>query len=298
MSSETPEDPFVRLLLSMPALASYPHETFHEVRLRRNVPKNPTPTDSRTLFLKNIPSDADESRLRAVFASLVGPGRFESASFPDGRGAAVETDPAAALKMAAITRKRKRDDGAGAGALPPVWGQRVHKSGSTALVTLADEKSLQLVLKAISKTLKTKKYPSWPATTLGPDWLATHLRLSRADKAVTQGAIHAFFTAFNEKEAAAAALAKRLRSEPDADGFVTVTRGARAAPASKASAEEAARKMAEKEARKKEEMRGFYRFQLREARREEQGRLRKRFEEDRRRVEGMKEKRGKFRPET
>ncbi|KAL2113701.1 hypothetical protein VUR80DRAFT_2923 [Thermomyces stellatus] len=207
--------------------------------------------------------------------------------------------PAAALKMEALTRKRKRDDEKDeAGALPPVWGQRAHRSGSTALVTLADEKSLQLVLKAISKTHKTKKYPSWPDSPLGPEWIADHLRLSRADKPATQSAIHAFFTAFNEKEAEAAALAKRLRSEPDEDGFVTVTRGARAAPASRASAEEAARKMAEKEAKKREEMKGFYRFQLREARKEEQERLRKRFEEERKRVEEMKEKRGKFRPET
>lgn len=301
MPTETPEEPFARLLLSMPALPSYPRQTLHEVRLRRNAPREPSPSDPRTLFLKNVPADADEPRLRAVFAALVGPGRFESAAFPDSRPqrAAAASDPAAAEKMAALTRKRKRDDEKeGSGELPPVWGQAVHKSGSTALVTLADDKSLQLVLKAISKTHKTKKYPSWPPSTLGPDWITTHLRLCRADKPATQSAIHAFFTAFNEKEAQAAALAKRLRSEPDEDGFVTVTRGARAAPASRGSAEEAARKMAEKAAKKREEMRGFYRFQLREARREQQGRLRKRFEEDRRRVEGMRERRGKFKPET
>ncbi|MBE3041120.1 hypothetical protein IMZ48_00735, partial [Candidatus Bathyarchaeota archaeon] len=79
---ETPDDPFTRLLLSMPALPSYPHQTLHEVRLRRTTPRDPTPTDARTLFLKNVPADADESRLRAVFASLVGPGRFEAATFP------------------------------------------------------------------------------------------------------------------------------------------------------------------------------------------------------------------------
>lgn len=296
MAPETPEDPFARLLISMPAAPSYPHPTLHEVRLRRNTPREPTPTDARTLFLKNIPADADEPRLRAVFASLVGPGRFEAATFPGARSHAAE--PAVAARMAALTRKRKRGDEETGRGLPAVWGQRVLKSGSTALVTLADEKSVQLVLKAIAKTHKSKKYPSWPDTTLGTDWIATHLRLSRADKASTQSAIHAFFTAFNEEEAAAAALAKRLRSEPDEDGFVTVTRGARAAPASKGSAEEAARKMAEREARKREEMRGFYRFQLREARREQQGRLRRRFEEDRRRVEGMMDRRGKFRPEA
>lgn len=302
MASETPEDPFSRLILSVPALPSYPHPTLHEVRLRRNASKTPSPTDGRTLFLKNVPADATESHLRAVFASLVGAGRFEAAVFPGSEPrAGGGFDPAVATKMAALTRKRKRgdDEDAAAPELPAIWGQKIHKSGSTALVTLADEKSLQLVLKAIAKTHKTKKYPSWPGEPLGGDWITTHLRLSRADKAATQAATHAFFTAYNEKEEEAAALAKRMRAEPDADGFVTVTRGAgRSTPASRAAADEAARKMAEKEEKRRQEMRGFYRFQRREARKEEQGRLRKRFEEDRRRVESMREKRGKFKPEA
>lgn len=303
MASETPEDPFARLLLSVPALPSYPHPTLHEVRLRRNASKTPSPTDGRTLFLKNVPADATEAHLRAVFASLVGAGRFESAAFPGSEPrAGGGFDPAVAIKMAALTRKRKRggdDDENAAPELPAIWGRKVHKSGSTALVTLADEKSLQLVLKAVAKTHKSKKYPAWPGDALGGDWITAHLRLSRADKAATQAATHAFFSAYNDREEEAAALAKRMRAEPDADGFVTVTRGAgRSTPASRAAADEAARKMAEKEEKRRVEMRGFYRFQRREARKEEQGRLRRRFEEDRRRVEGMREKRGKFKPEA
>jgi ribosomal RNA-processing protein 7 len=56
--------------------------------------------------------------------------------------------------------------------------------------------------------------------------------------------------------------------------------------------------MEEKERKKREEMGDFYRFQTREKRKAEQGELLKRFEEDRRRVEAMKEKRGRFRPES
>lgn len=42
----------------------------------------------------------------------------------------------------------------------------------------------------------------------------------------------------------------------------------------------------------------FYRFQNREKRKEAEGLLRRRFEEDRRRVEGMRERRWRVRPEV
>ena len=108
----------------------------------------------------------------------------------------------------------------------------------------------------------------------------------------------AYFTIFNRKEEEAAQLAKRLRNEPDEDGFVTVTRGGRAAPARRDEAEEARRKMLEKQKKKTDDTQNFYRFQLREKRKAEQADLLKRFAEDRKKVNAMKQKRGKFRPET
>ncbi|KAF3057950.1 Ribosomal RNA-processing protein 7 [Daldinia childiae] len=99
-----------------------------------------------------------------------------------------------------------------------------------------------------------------------------------------------------EKEARQ--LAKRLRNEPDEDGFVTVTRGGRVAPARRDEAEEAKQKMIEREQKKKDEMTNFYRFQMREKRKAEQTDMLQRFEEDKRKVQAMKEKRGRFRPET
>lgn len=326
-TSSTPEESFLILKIAISPTPSYKVQIHHELRLRRNRPTNPSPTDSRTLFLKNIPADTTPAHLRALFAHLVGPGRFESVTFSDegSRTAVTNTtssnaqlrgvvtlDPAAAVKMANMGRKRKRaEQEADAekekeARLPDIWTRKLHKSGSSALVLLADEKSAQMVLKAVAKSNKNGKYPVWgqgipesaEVPPLGAPWLQAHLRLSRADKAETQNAVHAFFEVFNRKEKEAAEMAKRLRNEPDEDGFVTVTRGGRAAPATKSSAEEARQKMLEKEAKKREEMKGFYRFQLREMRKEEQGKLLKRFQEDKKRVEAMKEKRGKFKPET
>ncbi|PKS07640.1 hypothetical protein jhhlp_006246 [Lomentospora prolificans] len=321
----SPEEGFQILKITIPPTASYNVPAQHELRLRRNRPANPTPADARSLFLKNIPADTTEAHLRALFVSLVGAGRFESVVFPDdgsSRTAVTSTadhargvstlDPAAAVKVASMGRKRKRaDDEAAAqreldARLPAIWTRKLHKSGATAIVLLADEKSVQMVLKAVGKVFRNRRYPVWgegipesaDVRPLGAPWLQSHLALCRADKAEVQKAVHAFFDVFNRKEKEAAEMAKRLRDAPDEDGFVTVTRGGRTAPATKSSAEEARQKMLEKEARKKEEMKGFYRFQLREMRKEEQSKLLRKFEEDKKRVEAMKEKRGKFRPET
>jgi ribosomal RNA-processing protein 7 len=91
-------------------------------------------------------------------------------------------------------------------------------------------------------------------------------------------------------------LRKTARSVPDEDGFITVTRGGRAGPAR---IDDAEAKKAELDERRKNNgvKDDFYRFQNREKRKEAEVNLRKRFEEDRRRVERMRERRGKVRPE-
>ncbi|KAL7959571.1 ribosomal RNA-processing protein 7 domain-containing protein [Trichoderma compactum] len=304
-------DQFAILPIQMPPVPSFPETALHEVRIRRNAPKIPTANDSRSLFLKNIPADSTEPHFRAVFTELVGAGRFETIAFEGEDKAAVAIDPARAVKAAALARKRKRSDveeeekaEEEAAQLPDIWTRQLHRSSSTAIVLLADEKSVQLVLKAITKLRKTKKYPVWgqglssDVPPLGAPWVSSHLRLSRADKAEIQKATHAFFNVFNRKEKEAAEISKRLRNEPDEDGFVTVTRGGKGTPANQFEAEEARRKMIEKAAKKKSEMKDFYRFQLRERRKQEQAELLKRFEEDKKKVNAMREKRGKFKPET
>lgn len=303
---------FAILPIQLPPVPSYPVTATHEIRVRRNAPRIPTANDSRSLFLKNIPTDSTEPHFRAVFSHLVGPGRFESVQFEDQAASALALDPARAITINGFAKKRKRGDveeeerqrEEEAAQLPDIWTRKLQQSSSTAIVLLADEKSVQQVLKAIAKLEKTKKYPVWgenladQVAPLGAPWISSHLQLSRADKTETKKAVHAFFNTFNRKEKEAAELAKRLRNEPDDDGFVTVTRGSRAAPASRNEAEEAKRKMVEKQTKKKDEMQNFYRFQLRQKRKEEQAALLKRFDEDRKKVDAMREKRGKFKPET
>ncbi|PHH76649.1 hypothetical protein CDD80_1363 [Ophiocordyceps camponoti-rufipedis] len=310
-TSEGSSDVYTTLSIRLPPAPSFPKAVVHQIRVRRNAPKIPTPDDSRSLFLKNTPVDSTEPHFRAIFSTLIGAGRFESITFDDETTAAHIVEPAQADKVAGFARKRKRDDTeaedskkAELAQLPQIWTRRLHRTSGTAVVLLVDEKSVQLALKAIAKLQKSNKYPVWgegladDVPCLGVPWIASHLQLCRCDKAETQRAVHAFFDDFNRKEKEAAELAKRLRNEPDEDGFVTVTRGGRAAPANRNEAETAKQKSLEKESRRKAETKGFYRFQLRERRKEEQLALLKRFEEDKRKVAAMREKKGKFKPEA
>lgn len=301
--------------ISIPPLPSYPHAVTHHLYVRRHEPKNPTPDDDRSLFVTNVPVDSTEPHFRAIITSLIGAGRFESIQFEsDKKTSPVSLEPAQAARLSTTaSKKRKRGDDSDAEAedvaeeiarLPTTWTRTLHPSGSTAVILLADQKSVDLVLKAVAKLHKTKKYPVWgegvheKVPPLGSHWLRAHNKLSYPPTELLQQSVDAFFTVYNSKEKDAAELARRLRNEPDEDGFVTVTRGGRAQPARRDEAEEARKKMLEKEQRKKDEMGNFYRFQLREKKKAEQAELIRKFDEDRRKVQAMKQRRGKFRPET
>lgn len=310
-ATDSDGDRFAILRIQILPEPSFPHPAVHEIRVRRNAPKIPTANDSRSLFLKNVPVDSTEPHFRAVFTQLVGAGKFERVDFDDDVKPLFSTDPIHASRMNQMVRKRKRDDvdaedreANEAATLPEIWSRHTHRSSGTAVVLLADDKSVQLVLNAIAKSTKSKKYPVWgedladPVPSLGAPWIASHLQLCRGDKSTTQSAVHAFFNTFNRKEKEAAALARQLRNEPDEDGFVTVTRGARAAPATRFEAEEAKQKMLDKQAKRKLETKDFYRFQSRQRRKEDQAALLRRFDEDKKRVNAMKEKRGKFKPQS
>ncbi|KAI7123207.1 hypothetical protein KC352_g32574 [Hortaea werneckii] len=101
--------------------------------------------------------------------------------------------------------------------------------------------------------------------------------------------------AFSAAEVARAKSLAKQRSVPDADGFVTVTKGGRAGPARDEEAREKGEELQKRERKRVGE--DFYRFQTREKRKEVQRDLVKGFEADQKRVEEMRKRRGKVRPE-
>ncbi|KAH8671268.1 ribosomal RNA-processing protein 7-domain-containing protein [Xylariales sp. PMI_506] len=309
MANQPAQDDFSVLPIAIPPLPSYPVSATHYVYLRKNV-KVVTQDDTRSLFLANVPVDSTEAHFRAIFSTLVGAGRFESITFEhDAKASKLSHEPAQALKLAALKKRKREDEEAqnrkeeAAAELPDVWTRQLHRTGGTAVALLADEKSVELVLKAVRKLQKSKKFPVWgedadsKAAPLGFPWLEAHNKLSYPGNDVVQTIVDAYFTVYNRKELEAIQLAKTMQNQPDEDGFVTVTRGGRAAPARQEEAEEAKRKMLERQQKKKDEMQNFYRWQLREKKKAEQVEFLKKFDDDRSRLRAMREKRRKIQPD-
>jgi ribosomal RNA-processing protein 7 len=97
---------------------------------------------------------------------------------------------------------------------------------------------------------------------------------------------------FNQEEILRRRKQKRMRSEPDEDGFVTITRGGRTG-AGRAS--QAIKQLSVKEQRKVGMLDDLYKFQRRDAQKVQRDELRNKFEQDKRRVAELKERR-KFKP--
>lgn len=117
-----------------------------------------------------------------------------------------------------------------------------------------------------------------------------HQKLSYPEKTVLLESVNAFMTSFAEREASETRAQARRRQEPDADGFITVTKGGRTGPAR----QEAAQELAKKQKEKQKGLDGFYRFQMREKQKARAGELARKFEEDKQKVRKMRERRGAF----
>ncbi|KAK0278766.1 hypothetical protein LTR35_009030 [Friedmanniomyces endolithicus] len=302
---------FTILPLHSPPLPSFPRETTHYLYLRPNAPKLPNETTPRELFLVNVPVNATETHFRALFAEQLGGARVESVGFEGGRrrGRGI-TAPVVANTATGRGKKRKRGlgneevdaEGREVGGLPEVCEREVRGSGGTAVVTFVDRASAEMAVREARRAARSGRRVVWGAgvegkvPALGLAGLRADHALRYPDPAVLQQSVDDFMAAFSAQEAVRAKELARVRSVPDADGFVTVTRGARMLPAAR---EEDAEKK-EEGARKREKKKigeDFYRFQVREKRKEEQLGLVRGFEEDQRRVEEMRRRRGKMRPE-
>lgn len=305
--------------------------TPHYLYLRPNVPRIPTDDTPRELFLVNVPVDATERSLRLLFAEHVGGGRVEGMEFEDtarvanGRGRGIKAPAIVSEGKKGKKRKRGSDregvaaaevEGEEVGGLPETWDRALHRSGATAVVRFVDPTSAQLALRAARKAVKTGRRTPWTPVPenppLGEARYRAHHALRHPDPVVLQNSVDVYMAAFAAREAESARLLARQRMEPDADGFITVVRGGRNGPArSRPEGNEGADDRDEQveggvaavgTAKRKKKGRGnaeegFYRFQVRERKKREHGELARRFEEDARRVEEMRRRRGRVKPE-
>src|ERR1700737_2186634 len=98
-----------------------------------------------------------------------------------------------------------------------------------------------------------------------------HRNMTYPDKASLQAIVDTALTRFNADESARMMSLKRMRSEPDEDGFITVTR------------REKEDIVVEKKNRAVN-LEDFYKFQKREKRVQKMDELRRKFEEDKMKV--------------
>ena len=182
-------------------------------------------------------------------------------------------------------------------ALPPTWDRELRSRGLTAVVLFVDRASMEAALRAVKSARTQKKQPTWGGMVeehLPPLGYARYLRhhqLTFPDKSRLLESVNKYMTAFAARETAQKRLRAGQRQEPDADGFITVTRGGRTNPARQDTTQE----LAEKQQKKQEGLEDFYRFQSREKMKARATELMKKFEEDKKKVKQMKERRGGFR---
>ncbi|KAI4609765.1 hypothetical protein J4E80_008411 [Alternaria sp. BMP 0032] len=309
---------FTILPLTLPTLSGLPahcNDAKHYIYVKPHAPSIPTADDERSLFIANVPVDASERNIRALFQEQLGGSMVERVEFDASVPAQPmhkrwKSDKPTTQDDSATSRgkKRKRTDDAAViaegvvedaeSALPRLWNSEVRKSGSGAVVVFVDKKSARGALKEIQKAVKEGRTISWKGGEgLGVERYKSHNSLIYPTPTLLQASLNAYLTQFNALETARNRIRKTSRSVPDEEGFMTVTRGGRVGPAR---LEEAEKKKAELDERKRNHRAtdDFYRFQNRERRKEAEGLLKRKFEEDRRRVEGMRERRGRVRPET
>ncbi|KAL1612647.1 hypothetical protein SLS60_000876 [Paraconiothyrium brasiliense] len=325
-SAPTSVADFSILPLTLPTHSSLPSscaDAKHYLYVKAHAPAISTESTARALFLANVPIDASESNLRDLFAEQLGGARVESVEFDTSVPADVshkhfrveQAKEKGGKKDAGENKGKKRkrgEDGKGEAmvaegvvadedsALPRIWSSAMRKSGSGVVVVFLDKASMRGALKEVQKAIKDHTTIHWKGgEALGVERYKSHLSLLYPPPTLLSSTTNAYLTQFEAVTSQRNRALAHLRSVPDEDGFVTVTRGGgRSAPAARL--EMAQQKQSELEDRKKKKgsLDGFYRFQNREKRKEEEGRLRKQFEKDRRRVQEMRERRGKVRLES
>ena len=297
---------FTVLPVAISPLPTLPKPTTHYLYIRPQDPTIPHPDAPRSLFVTNIPIDATPIHFRELWADQLGGFRverveFEAESKESIAKAAAEADKQIENGKVNRSKKRKRaqidpDEQIDneETLLPELWNRELHKSGSGAVVIFVDKISAAAAMKAVKKAVKAKKTVTWGHNLderlprLGIERYRAHHELCFPSVEDIQPKIDLYMTRFAAVEAVRSKRLARLRQVPDEDGFVTVTRGGRVGPAR---VEEAKRK-AEEQKEKNKGKEDFYRFQVRERKKEQAGHLLKAFEEDKRKMEEMRGRRG------
>jgi hypothetical protein len=291
---------FAVLPIELPSLSLLPNPSKHYIYLKQHDPQIPDPDASRSLFVANVPVTSTELHFRHLFTTQLAAGRVERVDFSD----TTSRIPAARTRSGFQNgRKRKRVTEEDMQIelqqhqLPTVWARTLHTGGSHAVVLFVDRPSMEASLKAAKRAVKLSSRIIWghgvddKVSELGLQRYQEHNRSQYASRRELLQSVDSYMSSYLKMEEARTRADARKRQMPDEEGFVTVTKGARGGVVRT----EDAKELGEKQQAKNKGLDDFYRFQMRERRKEEQGEFLRKFEEDKKRVDEMKKRRGRVR---
>ncbi|KAI9142579.1 ribosomal RNA-processing protein 7-domain-containing protein [Paraphysoderma sedebokerense] len=254
--------------------------------------------DGRTLFVLNVPIDATAQHMKHLFRNCGKIERVEFKGVIGHHGMSVDMEDDEDL----IGNEKATELQTSDRKCPQLQIRELLETGGIAYVVFKSKKAIERAL-----TLKQKKRvwsdsfgENEQNTNIPPLGIVKFLRehqTLRPDHAEHQLTIDQYMENYEASERAAQEALSRKHNTVDEDGFILVTRKSRRNTNTdgKVSVTAAKSEDVKKLKPKKKELDDFYRFQMREAKRSKLLDLRKRFEEDKKRIQTLRESR-KFKP--
>lgn len=230
----------------------------------------------KTLFVLNIPPYVHEKELRHIFADA---GPIANVILKENAVAALQSPESQAEPLPVQKSSSKYFN-----ASKPIDKFKI------AYIVFKSTKSLKLALEKTEARLYDDNNESILQTGIAK-WTAEHMN-SITDEAELEAEVNVYMKSFEEKEEEERQEARK--PEVDDDGWVTVKRGKNAGFEQKESVLKALEeKMASDKKRK--EFKNFYTFQLRESKQKHIYSLRRKFEQDKVKIDALKKAR-RFKP--
>ena len=291
---------FAVLPIQFPVSAVLPIPSKHYIYMKAHDPQIPNLDTPRSLFVANIPVTATELHFKHLFATQLSAGRVEHVEFGESpnmsQAERAKSDAKNGRKRKRVTEKDVQIE-LQSHQLPDVWTRTLRSRGAHAVVVFVDRPSMEVSLKAAKRAVKLSSRVVWGEgiedrlPMLGLQRYKVHNRCQYPLRREMLQSVDSYMTAFSKMEEARSHAEAKKRQTPDEEGFVVVTKGARGGVVRT----EDAKELGEKQKAKNNGLEDFYRFQTRERRKEEQGEFLRKFEEDKRKVEEMKKRRGRVR---
>lgn len=164
--------------VQLPALPCFPTPIRHYLYASAHEPKHPDQLTPLSLFVVNLPIDANDILLKHLFSEQLGlpAGRIRNVHFVEPRGRSACANDASTTRNqmtlqkadAGPDKKRKRDvdlqEQAAASIdidLPSTWSRTVLVAGTNAILVFVDRASRDAALKAIKSAARSEQSIVW-----------------------------------------------------------------------------------------------------------------------------------------